>query len=338
MKLTDFIFIVATFIGVGEFCRVEAGPTSTTYSNGILRLEFGDDDDTFQMGKSGGFLTFSDDQEDPNFHLGTTYPLLTNDDEPIPDDGLLVYIVDLGGGNDVLGEGQFVVTDQFALVMGGPGDDTLWTTHGLRVAYFFGGEGNDTYNGAEGRNDYVFGGPGNDVIFGSNFGVAHLDGGAGTNYVYGRCCNVTTTTFVHNPGANDNWLDDGDDGRYVLLPGSGSGTLNVTETGGTDSFYKGGHTFDVDGSGDITSDIVSGNFSGWANIEQVSGGLPLLLQGDFNVDGAVDVADYVWWRAVSGDAPLYDVWRANFGASNPEPPSATLAMLCFVLLLLQRIR
>ena len=36
--------------------------------------------------------------------------------------------------------------------------------------------------------------------------------------------------------------------------------------------------------------------------------------GDFNVDGAVDVADYVLWRKTNGTPTGFDAWREHFGA------------------------
>lgn len=64
------------------------------------------------------------------------------------------------------------------------------------------------------------------------------------------------------------------------------------------------------------------------------------LAGDYNMNGAVDAADYVAWR--NGDSPDdtsagYDLWKANFGttlgaggqlaAAVPEPTSITLLSL-----------
>jgi hypothetical protein len=47
--------------------------------------------------------------------------------------------------------------------------------------------------------------------------------------------------------------------------------------------------------------------------------------GDFNLDGAVDAADYVVWRKnFSGDQAMYDAWRTNFGASLGPGSGATL--------------
>ena len=63
------------------------------------------------------------------------------------------------------------------------------------------------------------------------------------------------------------------------------------------------------------------------------------LPGDYNLDGTVDAADYVWWRKYDGTPQGYDDWRAHFGetagggsgvsanATVPEP--ATLVLLMF---------
>jgi hypothetical protein len=39
------------------------------------------------------------------------------------------------------------------------------------------------------------------------------------------------------------------------------------------------------------------------------------LDGDYNGDGMVDAADYVFWRKTDGTQPGYDLWKQNFGAS-----------------------
>jgi hypothetical protein len=47
-------------------------------------------------------------------------------------------------------------------------------------------------------------------------------------------------------------------------------------------------------------------------VPELCAGLP----GDFNNDGAVDAADYVYWRKnFSSDQVMYNAWRGNFGAS-----------------------
>jgi hypothetical protein len=69
-----------------------------------------------------------------------------------------------------------------------------------------------------------------------------------------------------------------------------------------------------------------------------------VLPGDYNLDRAVDAADYVLWRATLGntatafsgadgngdgviDQPDHQVWRSNFGATLPPatPPVAAAA-------------
>jgi hypothetical protein len=37
------------------------------------------------------------------------------------------------------------------------------------------------------------------------------------------------------------------------------------------------------------------------------------LDGDFNMDGSVDAADYVMWRKNGGSTADYNLWRTNFG-------------------------
>jgi hypothetical protein len=59
------------------------------------------------------------------------------------------------------------------------------------------------------------------------------------------------------------------------------------------------------------------------------------LDGDFNLDGKVDAADYVVWRKTDGTQAGYDEWRTNFGrtsgsgsalgsAAVPEPSALVL--------------
>ena len=64
----------------------------------------------------------------------------------------------------------------------------------------------------------------------------------------------------------------------------------------------------------------------------------LRFPGDFNLDRAVDAADYVVWRKTDGTPAGYNEWRTNFGwtaatggggiSSVPEP--ATLLSLAIV--------
>ena len=50
------------------------------------------------------------------------------------------------------------------------------------------------------------------------------------------------------------------------------------------------------------------------------------LAGDFDRNGAVDAADYVWWRKNDGSLASYDTWRANFGRVPAAAASAVGAV------------
>jgi hypothetical protein len=62
-------------------------------------------------------------------------------------------------------------------------------------------------------------------------------------------------------------------------------------------------------------------WSGASNIANASGFSPfspqliIVLPGDFNLDGLVNVADYVIWRKTDGTPANYTLWRSHFGQS-----------------------
>jgi serpin B len=69
--------------------------------------------------------------------------------------------------------------------------------------------------------------------------------------------------------------------------------------------------------------------------------IPTGLQGDYNGDGVVDVADYVVWRNDDGTQAGYDTWRAHFGqttavngslstAGVPEPASLVFGLVAAI--------
>lgn len=76
-------------------------------------------------------------------------------------------------------------------------------------------------------------------------------------------------------------------------------------------------------------------------------GISAALDGDFNLDGKVDAADYVLWRKKGGSEIDYGKWRTNFGETQqgsggndfsgvPEPCSAVLVLLAACGLALSR--
>ncbi|HJQ81656.1 MAG TPA: hypothetical protein VJ828_16960 [Lacipirellulaceae bacterium] len=104
--------------------------------------------------------------------------------------------------------------------------------------------------------------------------------------------------------------------------------------------------------------IILGNWEG-SNVENSSWAFSdpfrFTRAGDFNTDGTVDAADYVYLRKnFSNDQAMYDAWRANFGSSLgpgsgsvipsaaplsaavPEPTALAPAALALVLLVCRR--
>jgi hypothetical protein len=56
-------------------------------------------------------------------------------------------------------------------------------------------------------------------------------------------------------------------------------------------------------------------------------GVMVGLDGDYDGNGVVDAADYVWWRKNDGGAAGYNTWRTNFGRT---PAAATGAAITSV--------
>lgn len=123
----------------------------------------------------------------------------------------------------------------------------------------------------------------------------------------------------------------------------------------------GAHVFATYGSllGSMFADVVdlpSGfsidyNYSGGNQIALVGAPDPALA-GDFNDDGIVDAADYVWWRDRNAEASQYQVWRNDFGGSTtgsgaaegaklsanavPEPAALSMCGLLLAMIALKR--
>jgi hypothetical protein len=109
--------------------------------------------------------------------------------------------------------------------------------------------------------------------------------------------------------------------------------------------------------------LVDGSFlkSGYApaQLVAIAARPPAGVQGDYNDDGVVDVADYILWRNNWGQSVVppndptpgfvstndYSIWKANYGKMRgsagsysgepvPEPPSSVLALTMLVMKLM----
>jgi autotransporter-associated beta strand protein len=86
------------------------------------------------------------------------------------------------------------------------------------------------------------------------------------------------------------------------------------------------------------------------NTANTSIDLQVTFPGDFNNDGRVDAADYVFWRKIDGPQQDYDTWRAHFGqtagsgaaditsATVPEPLTSAMLIVGGVLAICPRRR
>jgi hypothetical protein len=103
--------------------------------------------------------------------------------------------------------------------------------------------------------------------------------------------------------------------RFVSPPVFSSDALPTNTAIGPESFDP--NTVSLLPQGPPSSEVSSNNVMGLT--------LTAGLAGDFNNNGAVDAADYVFWRNnFSGDQAKYYVWRANFGASLGPGSSSSL--------------
>ena len=133
-----------------------------------------------------------------------------------------------------------------------------------------------------------------------------------------------------------------------------AGNLNVSLVPGFSPDY--GDVFEILTAGlpivgtfaGLPQGALVGNFAGTdIYIDYLAdGGNVVLLRasrlGDFNLDGAVDAADYVVWRKTDGTLQGYDNWRTNFGhpgssssgdsenAAVPEPTTVVILILAAV--------
>ncbi len=151
--------------------------------------------------------------------------------------------------------------------------------------------------------------------------------------------------------------------EYMTAPGDSGGGLFLEEDG--QQYLAGVTSFGLSFDGEVDADY--GDIGGYVRvsayldwIDEVTGILSshdaISLEGDFNGDGIVDVADYTIWRDSLGSAETvgggadgngdgivdeddYNLWVANFGntipgsalaVSVPEPSAWILILICMV--------
>jgi hypothetical protein len=151
-------------------------------------------------------------------------------------------------------------------------------------------------------------------------------------------------SFVGSPFSPSSYL-----GYAHFGTGATNGSLPPMNLVGADLFPYMGNTSIAPGAVGFTPPLSAGTYT--FLIQQL--GSPTAYQfdfnvapcppGDFNFDGRVNAADYVFWRKNSGLPSGYDMWRAHFGqtagsgsgslggsssqAAVPEPASALLLIL-----------
>ena len=127
------------------------------------------------------------------------------------------------------------------------------------------------------------------------------------------------------------WFDSGG-GLLEADDDSGGGTSGYLSLIDGSVPANGMLTFAVTGFGDISFLGDHGQLGTYELQLEIDAG----EQGDFNLDGAVNAADYVVWRKNSGSVVAYNTWRAHFGQGSgsagvvatqtavPEPMSLIL--------------
>jgi hypothetical protein len=119
-----------------------------------------------------------------------------------------------------------------------------------------------------------------------------------------------------------------------------------------------GNTFTI-----LTAGLITGSFDD-INLPELSDGLVWSINqtntsltltvnaADFNKDGIVDAADYVFWRKTNGPSGNYTTWLQNFGNTNgggagagsmgsppvPEPSAALLTLAALLVAGFRRAR
>jgi Ca2+-binding RTX toxin-like protein len=214
-----------------------------------------------------------------------------------------IEVIDMAGGDDVVDLTSYGKTYGDVTILGGAGNDVLWSSLGNDS--LSGGTGNDTMRGGWG-NDHLTGDDGNDRLYGGaeddtlegGAGADVLDGGSETDEASyaasnaGVTVNLTTGTGVGGHAQGDTLTsienvtgssyDDsltGNSGDNVFNGGSGDDTLYG---GGGDDTFSGGGDNDVAygqagndlftlGEGDGNDTIHGGDAGGWTDVIDLSG-------------------------------------------------------------------
>jgi hypothetical protein len=153
--------------------------------------------------------------------------------------------------------------------------------------------------------------------------------------------------FLLNDRQRDNVSGDGAPNQHTVDQTTNPDTVTPIENAPKSTYVVSGGIatltipIDINVIDDLTQ-LVDGQFV--ATFE-----IPAGLDGDYNQDGTVDMADYVAWRkdpsSFGGDPDGYDAWRQNFGASQagagaaagvPEPATAVLLLLSSLVFLKRR--
>jgi len=130
--------------------------------------------------------------------------------------------------------------------------------------------------------------------------------------------NGDTTTFV--PFGTPGWVGLGGQTRYlgvrIDLNDAGQASLNNNPN----QYWYGWIGVKITNEADATGEVTGWGYETDIGTSILAGevGIPPTQDGDFNLDGQVDAADYVKWRKTdSANGALYTEWRTNFG----EPAS-----------------
>ena len=256
--------------------------------------------DVLVMG-SGNDALFLDDAYSPRPE-GTSGPRISG-----------IELIDAGAGNDVIDLTSDLYDYGDVTILGGEGNDVLWSSAGNDRLYgeqgndnLFGGAGDDLLDGGQGNdtldgglgNDLLYGGEGNDTLYGGE-GDDLLDGGNGNDKLYGGAGNDILL------GGNGNDTLYGDAGNDILDGGQGNDTLYG---GDGNDILIGGQGNDTLYGGDGADMFVFTDFSGSDRVKdfRVSEGDSLnitdLLQG---YDPLADViSDFVKLVSCKGEVQL----------------------------------